>query len=212
MPYLYSPEVGPSDHVAERRGSNEAQQRKSTKCTNDIDHWLTKVGCWASTDGNRSLAFSSIIGLDNNDIKPPRISHQPLELASRSFEGGDWYRWSGHWYSSVAKRNYDDWYAEEGTVARRLSEAEDAGIVGVGKDGDDNRLRFGRDDDDTGLKAVKGGTCREPDAVQRSGDVRIPVDGHWLPAEGKGVMLLRWMMQSSEEDPWHVGKVKAILG
>jgi len=198
MPYLCSPELAISDFLATRQKGSDEQIGTTTKFTSDSDHWLRGIGSWASTAEKTSSARGNDIYLGDNDVKPPHTHDLPLEHLSRSFdrsfEGGDQYRWSGYWSNTVAKRGSHEWRIENDGEWTEEAEAGDAGLLGSGEVD----------------KGIKDGTYRQLGAVQRSGAVMIPVDGHMLSAsgKGKGEVLLRWV---TEEGPWHPGRLEGNL-
>jgi hypothetical protein len=203
MPYLYSPLLAVSDCLPTKQKGTDGQSGTTTKLTTDVTPWLKEIGSWVPTTSKASSARSASIHLGGNDVKPPQSTDLPLDVLSRSYdgslEGGDWYRWSGYWSSGVAR--WDEWRTENDTDTREDVEADIASVI------ENSRVR-----DVERLDTVKAGDCHQPGAVQRSEGVQIPVDGHLLSTgkEERGEMLLRWLMESSE-DSWHPGRAEGAL-
>lgn len=163
----------------------------------DAKHCLLEIGSW--TPKNETFpAGRTSIDLGDNDVKPPQTKDTHLGHPSRSFDGSfesdDGYQQGGHWSMNEAKWEIAGWRAGNETD-NECAEAELARIVESGKLGGAKTF--------TG---IKGGTYRQPGAVQEPIGVQLLLSGGPRPAtkEKSGEILLRWLMQSSE-DPWHLG-------
>jgi hypothetical protein len=204
MPYLYSPELDISDCSPTRQSSIDEQAELLTNYTTDLNYWLKEMSSWAPTTHGTSSAQNANMHLGDDDVKPFDTLDPPLALHSRilrrSSEGDNFYRRRNYWSGSVSAHDSNEWMREHGTDTRKGAEAEDAGILG-----------FGKRNDVSSLGTIKGGARSWSDAVQRSEGVHVPVDGHWMPGGGNGMLLLRWMMQSTELDPWHLTRMAGTL-
>jgi hypothetical protein len=168
-----------------------------------MSYYLTAIGFWVSSIEDSSPAHNIIISEDGDDIEPIKTSRlntdstapdpRTLGIDSKATTAGYGYRWSGCWYDAVAKGEGDEWRGEDDTDAAQQTKAEAAAFNTVEVAPKSSPIK-------------SGNMCREPGAVDGSGDVHTQPNGHTTP-EGDRLMLQRWKRQSAAEDPWYLGRI-----